>query len=115
MKIKNILIFFAIFLGLICIAPFLFKYRPCTSSGNKLICILGKTERKIVFPVYATFDCKFWHKSYCTGSLLPDEYERPANINPFLNYENAIIIILLLTLSTLASSKFGGKNKSTKN
>jgi hypothetical protein len=90
---KVILTTLWIFLILFSLTPMVSKYSGCIGGGPEFGCV-GGTTRSIEFPVYRTAVCLMWHNPGCApNTLLPGWYDQ------LLNYENLLIIILLILIS----------------
>ena len=88
-----------LFLSLFCITPFVSKYSGCVGGGPNFGCVLG-VERQLVFPAYRTVICELYHKPGCTpNTLLPGSYDQ------LLNYENTLVLFLLILISIRISSR----------
>lgn len=97
---KHFLYILVTFLVLFSVSPMISKYSECGESLPYMGCAL-EVKRKIVFPVYRTVVCEVWSRPGCApDTLLPGWYEG------LMNYENAIIIILLFYFATKLSKHY---------
>ena len=98
---KRFLYILLTFLVLFSLSPMISKYSGC---GDEVLPYMGcafEVKRKIVFPVYRTAVCQIWsHPGCAPDTLLPGWYES------LMNYENAIIIILLFYFATGIAKRY---------